>query len=194
MSAFRKFRNINAMTTPPENTTLPPESGVLDSQLEELRPALMSYVLSLVPDRNACDDIVQETFLFLWNRREEFEPGTNFKAWAFKAAWFKVLTHRRELQRRKTVSFSEDVLDRISKAAEHLAEDLDQRLAALHHCVSELPPENRHLLRLKYLDRLSLTDHAKNLGVKPNQIQKTLSRIRIALRHCVETRLSSCHE
>lgn len=182
------------MSTQPENAPLPRESGILDSQLEDLRPALMSYVLSLVPDRTACDDIVQETFLFLWNRREQFEPGTNFKAWAFKAAWFKILTHRREMQRRKIVCFSEDMLDRISKAAEELADDVDQRLAALRDCVSQLPAGNQRLLQLKYLDQRSLTEHARNLGVKPNQIQKTLSRVRMALRHCVETRLSSSHE
>ncbi|RYD65767.1 MAG: RNA polymerase subunit sigma-70, partial [Verrucomicrobiaceae bacterium] len=68
------------------------------------------------------------------------------------------------------------------------------RLTALRDCVAELPGESKRLLQLKYLDRLSLTDHAKNLGVKPNQIQKSLSRIRIALRHCIETRISSRHE
>lgn len=182
------------MSTQPEHGPLSGERGVLGARIEELRPALMSYVLSLLPDRDACDDVVQETCLFLWNRRSEFEPGTNFKAWAFKAAWFKVLTHRREMQRRKLVSFSDDVLERISKAAEQFAEDVDHRLTALRECVSDLPSDSQRLLQLKYLDRQSLTDHAKKVGVKPNQIQKTLSRIRIALRHCVETRISSCHE
>lgn len=162
---------------------------ILGAQIEELRPALKGYVLSLLPDRDACEDVVQETCLFLWDRRGEFEPGSNFRAWAFKAAWFKVLTHRREMQRRKLVSFSEDVLERISRASEQFAESADQRLAALSQCVASLPLESQQLLRLRYLDRVSLTAHAKELGVKPNQIQKSLSRIRIALRQCIENRL-----
>lgn len=184
------------MSRKPEHDPLSKENGILVAQIESLRPALMSYVMSLLPERDACDDVVQETCLFLWNRREEFEQGTNFKAWAFKAAWFKVLTHRREMQRRKMISFSEDALERISKAAEQFAEehDVDHRLTALRNCVAELPSDNRQLLQLKYLDRISLTEHAKSRGLKPNQIQKSLSRIRIALRHCVETRLSSIHE
>ncbi|GAA5118640.1 sigma-70 family RNA polymerase sigma factor [Luteolibacter yonseiensis] len=182
------------MSTTPEHDPPFRESGVLAAEIEELRPALMAYVMSLLADRDACDDVVQETCLFLWNRREEFEPGTNFKAWAFKAAWFKVLTHRREAQRRKVVSFSEEALERISKAAEQFADDVDHRLAALRDCVSGLSSDNQRLLRLKYLDRISLTDHAKSRGLKPNQIQKSLSRIRIALRHCVETRLASSYE
>ena len=168
--------------------------GLVASQIEDLRPALRGYILSLLPDRHACDDVVQETCLFLWDRRAEFQSGTNFKAWAFKAAWFKVLTHRRDMQRRKLVCFSEDVLERISRAAEAMSDEADHRLAALQHCVSQLPADSRKLLRLKYHDRLSLAAHARKLGVKPNQIQKSLSRIRIALRHCIESRLSSTHE
>lgn len=166
----------------------------LGAQIEEVRPALKGYVLSLLPDRDACDDVVQETCLFLWYRRGEFEPGSNFRAWAFKAAWFKVLSHRRDMQRRKLVSFSEDVLERISRASEQFSENVDHRLAALNQCVASLPAESQQLLQLRYLDRLSLTAHAKNLGVKPNQIQKSLSRIRIALRRCIENRLPSFHE
>lgn len=166
----------------------------LGARIEELRPALSGYVLSLLPDRNACEDVVQETCLFLWERRADFEPGSNFKAWAFKTAWFKVLTHRREMQRRKQISFSEDVLERISRAAEQFADEADHRLSALRACVTELPAESQQLVRLKYLDRFSLAAHARKLGVKPNQIQKSLSRIRISLRHCIESRLSSAHE
>lgn len=166
----------------------------LDAMIEALRPALKGYVLSLLPDRDACEDVVQETCLFLWERRTDFVPGTNFKSWAFKTAWFMTLTHRRDMQRRKLVSFSEDVLERISRMSESFADQADPRLDALRHCIADLPADSKRLLRLKYLDRSSLTDHAKDLGVKPNQIQKSLSRIRLILRHCIGNRLSSAHE
>ena len=166
----------------------------LDAMIKELRPALKGYVLSLLPDRDACEDVVQETCLFLWERRMDFVPGSDFKSWAFKTAWFMTLTHRRDMQRRKLVTFSEDVLERISRMSESFADQADPRLDALRHCIAGLPVDSKRLLRLKYHDRTSLTGHAKDLGVKPNQIQKSLSRIRLVLRHCIETRLSSAHE
>lgn len=177
-----------------QHRLLSPESAELGERIGELRPSLLMYVLSLLPDRDACNDVVQETCLFLWNNRDDFQPGTNFKAWAYKTAWFKVQTHRREMQRRKVVTFSQPMLDRISKGSAQIDDDPDPRLSALRACVNDLPETGRQLLKLKYLDQLSLTDHAKSLGVKPNQIQKSLSRIRIALRRCVENRLASSHE
>lgn len=106
-----------------ENAFLqPPESGrneaIVTEWIESMRPALKSYVISLLPQSDSCDDIVQETCLFLWEKRNDFTPDSNFKAWAFKAAWFKALSHRRDLQRRNIVTFSEDILQRIAETAD----------------------------------------------------------------------------
>ena len=163
----------------------------IELQIESLRPALTGYVLSLLPQSDACDDIVQETCIFLWEKRDDFTPDTNFKAWAFKTAWFKALSHRRDLQRRKVFTFSEDILQRIAGAAEDQASHVDHRIEALHACLDQLPAADRKLLQLKYQRRESLADHARQLGWKPNRLQKSLSRLRLALRHCVESRISN---
>lgn len=170
----------------------PPESGrnetIVTEWIESMRPALKSYVLSLLPQSDSCDDIVQDTCLFLWERRNDFTPDTNFKAWAFKTAWFKALSHRRDLQRRNTITFSEDILQRIAGASEDQASHVDSRIEALQSCLGQLTAAELELLRMKYLRRESLADHARQLGWKPNRLQKTISRLRLALRHCVESR------
>lgn len=159
-------------------------------ELQALRPALRGYVLSIFPHPHLSEDIVQETMLFAWERRTDFRPGSNFKAWVFKAAYFKTLAQRRDSQRDRLVTFSEDVLQRIAGAAEeHLAKS-DQRLHALQSCLSGLKPQEFALLKLKYLDRGSLTEQARQLDMAPNRLQKALSRLRLALRHCIETKLS----
>ena len=158
--------------------------------IERIRPALMGYVRSLLPQSSACDDIVQETCIFLWERRDEVMEEGNCKALAFKVAWFKVLSHRRDLQRQRVITFSEDMLHRIAGAAEDQADQVDLRAEALRVCLSERSAEELQLLRLKYQRGESLADHARQLGWKPNRLQKALSRIRLVLRHCVESRLS----
>jgi RNA polymerase sigma-70 factor (ECF subfamily) len=156
-----------------------------------VRGALKGYVLSILPYPDACEDVVQETCVFLWDRRRDYQAGSSFRAWAFKAAWFKALSFRRDLQREKVVTFSEETLQRIAGAAEDFSSQADERIVALQRCVAELPEADAQLLRLKYLDRASLADHARQLAMKPNRLQKALSRLRLALRHCIERRLSN---
>ncbi len=162
----------------------------LSGRIQELRPALRGYILSILPHPDAAEDVVQETCLFLWERRGDFQPGTNFKAWAFKTGYFKALTHRRELQRNKVVTLSEDLLHRIAGAAEEQAEQIDERLVAMRACLADLRPEDLRLLQLKYVERRSLSEQARSLNAPPNRLQKAISRVRLALRHCIEHKLS----
>lgn len=168
----------------------PQADAALAGELAALRTALRGYVLSILPHHSACDDIVQDVSVFLWERRHERDADTNLKAWAFKVAWFKAMAWRRDKQREKTVNFSEDTLHEIAGAAEALAEEAGDRLRALRSCLSLLGPTDVRLLQVKYIDGRSLTDHARELRQKPSRVQKTISRLRLALRHCIETKLS----
>ena len=167
-----------------------PDDADFSARLAEIRPALCGYVASIMPDISALEDIVQETTLFLWNSRETFAEGTSFRAWAFKVAYFKALSHRRDLQREKVVTLSENLILRIAAAAENRADQTDLRLEALSRCVANMRPADRDLLQSKYIERRPLADQARVAGIPPNRLQKALSRIRISLRHCIAKTLS----
>ncbi|MCW1922848.1 sigma-70 family RNA polymerase sigma factor [Luteolibacter arcticus] len=168
----------------------PQDDSAFAAEIDSLRSALRGYVMSILPHHSACDDVVQETSVFLWERRHERDDTTNLKAWAFKVAWFKAMAWRRDRQREKTVNFSEDTLHEIAAAAESVAEDAAERLQALRSCLSRLAPEDVRLLQLRYVESGSLAGHAREQRMKPSRVQKTISRLRLALRHCIETKLS----
>lgn len=159
--------------------------------IASLRLPLRGYLHTLVPDQAACEDLVQETLLFLWERRDGADESTPLRAWAFKVAWFKAMAWHRDHRRDRLVYFSDDMLQQIAPVAETISHTAENRLEALRHCLAGLPAEDLALLRLKYVDRGSLTRHAGARGWKPNRVQKTLSRLRLALRHCIQSRLLS---
>ncbi len=185
------MRNMSWMKSRLESKEEDPrDDSAFAAEITGLRLALRGYVLSILPHHAACDDVVQETCIFLWERRYEREDSTNLKAWAFRVAWFKAMAWRRDRQREKTVSFSEDRLHEIASAAEGLADDAGERLLALRACLSRLAPADVRLLQFRYVEGGSLTGQALEQQMKPSRIQKTISRLRLALRHCIETKLS----
>lgn len=156
-----------------------------------VRPALLSYVTSLVPQaRQEAEDVVQAACIILWEKREEFQPGSDFKAWAFRTAYFQALALRRDLSRNKVAVFSDQMLQRVAGASEAAAETADRRVDALRACLDALSPEDKRLVALKYANKEPLADHARRIGVPPSRLQKSLSRLRIVLRHCVQKRLN----
>jgi RNA polymerase sigma-70 factor (ECF subfamily) len=160
------------------------------AQMEVLRPVLRGYILSIFPQRDICEDILQETMLYAWEQRASFQEGTNFKAWMFKVAYFRTLANRRDLQRDKVGTFSEEFLQRVAGAAEEFLETGEARLQALQECLGGVKEDDRRLLRWKYLDGASLAERARSENIDPNRFQKAISRLRLALRQCIETKLS----
>jgi RNA polymerase sigma factor (sigma-70 family) len=60
------------------------------------------------------DDILQEINAVLWEKADEFQPGTDFWAWASQIARFKVLNHIRKLGRDRLV-FDETILEQLAE-------------------------------------------------------------------------------
>jgi len=159
------------------------------AQIRDFQPGLKEYVAGLLGGRDGVDDIVQETNLFLWERRDEYESGSNFRAWAMRVAWFKVMAERRDRAREGRVVFSEALLEQLSSRAEERMSGADHRLAALRRCLERSRPQDRKILEWKYVRCASLTELAEAQGCSQNSMHKNISRLRLALRHCVEKQL-----
>lgn len=157
--------------------------------MERLRADLGGYVRSLLLHAETAADVVQDTMIFLWERREKTSLE-RLRATAFRVAWFKCLSVRRDGQREKLVHLSDEAFQRVAGAAEEIAEETDIRLDALRACLVKLPPKDRQLLNIRYGSGGNLAEMARRSGVSPNRLQKTVSRLRIVLRHCMETSLS----
>jgi RNA polymerase sigma-70 factor (ECF subfamily) len=41
------------------------------------------FALSLIPNVDPADDLIQDTILRAWKGRESFQSGTNLPAWVF---------------------------------------------------------------------------------------------------------------
>ena len=71
--------------------------------LTNCQPSLYAYILSLLPNRDDANDVLQDANLVMWRRSAEFAEGTNFLAWAYKIARYKVLSHHRDQHRSRQV-------------------------------------------------------------------------------------------
>ena len=180
-----------SQTLPTVNVSATDEFVDVAGWIAAVRSGLLAYVVSLLPQaREEAEDVVQSTCTILWEKRGEFRAGTDFKAWAFRTAYFQVLALRRDIGRSKVAVFSDETLQRLAGAAESAAEHTDRRIDALRECVKALPSHDRRLVSLKYASNVSLADHARRIGVPPGRLQKSLSRLRLVLKHCIEKRLN----
>src|SRR5437764_11081846 len=80
---------------------------------------LRAFILSLEPNFTDAEDLLQEVFLIVTRKANDFQEGTNFFAWGCTIARFKLL----ELLRRRARSqaLSEEVIEAL-RSEEHTSE------------------------------------------------------------------------
>lgn len=155
--------------------------------LVEHQSLLRAFVISLLPGVPEAEDVIQMTNEVLWTKRENFEMGTNFKAWALTTARFQVMALQRRLKRERRTTLDDDVLMLLSEEGEDLdSKEMTQRLADLNECVGLLQIKDQELILHRYWKKVGLEEFAKTMDRSVGALKTSLYRIRAGLRICIE--------
>ena len=167
------------------------EDSEFDRLFVEHQAAIYSHIFALLPQPEDAADVFQNACLALLRKRDQFTPGTNFRAWACQVAKYEVLNYRRHAARSQWLFFDQEMIDKL--AVEDLAynDNLAERRCALRHCFKQLKPNDRALITARYQKPTTATALAQRTERSPRSVQNSLQRIHVALRECVERVLAA---
>jgi RNA polymerase sigma-70 factor (ECF subfamily) len=160
--------------------------------LEELRGDLERSLARACRDRNALDDLVQETLLRAASRRDGLEHPELLRPWLLRIAW-NVMRDQHRRSRRARGQESPDEL--LAELPERPPADEGPRVAAelrlgartyeggevhdlLCHVLPELSLEDRRLFDAYYRQGRGCGLIASDLGVSPQTVKMRLFRLR----------------
>ena len=146
------------------------------------------FIRSLVSNASDADELWQQTNLALWRKYDSFQPGSNFRAWAQKVAFFEITNHY--ARKREASNFDASVLEALASEVEKRSLHYEHRLEALRMCIDKLRPHDRELIEAKYATNPTAKDLGQRFGRSAKAIYKALARIRTALLECVQRRLT----
>jgi RNA polymerase sigma-70 factor, ECF subfamily len=173
------------------------DEDAFEGLLARYREAVYRYLAATVRDGAAAEDLLQEVFLRLWTRAEQWDGRGALKAWLFRIATNLALNHLRTVQRRReqpleivgdvTAGERADrvpdwLIDTSSPSPEAVLEQAE-RQALLRRLVDGLPEEKRAVFRLVHEEKMSLQDVADALGIPEGTVKSRLhyARKRLAL-------------
>lgn len=179
------------MTNPPDNANAaPPVAGAaFVREFTQCQRRLFLYVLSQVGNPVEAEEILQEANLVVWRKADQFEPGTNFYAWACRIATYEVLKFR-DRRRREKLRFSDEFVAAIAEEADESLENDEARRAALAGCLGKLREEDRDLIQQRYAPGENGLSVAEALGRPINSVYQSLGRIRKVLLDCINRRIA----
>jgi len=146
--------------------------------------AIYGHIRTLVPNTSDADEVFQETSVTLWQKFDQYRPDTDFRAWACRIAYYKVLKLR-DRQVRAPRLFSPAFLDLVSEEMVVMSDTLDARTEALLLCRDKLNRRDRDLLDRFHRDGATAKDVARWVGRNVHYVYRAVRRIHDSLYDCI---------
>lgn len=144
------------------------------------------YVIRIIRDRDTTEEIVQATFVNLWEKRQLIRSDISFKSYVFRAAYNTALNY---IKHRKVVStFVSRKQDRIVEVQkEFVSHQPDFELQnRIKEALSDLPPQCQRVFRLSREEGLKYHEIAVELGISKKTVEvhmgKALKLLRVSLK------------
>jgi RNA polymerase sigma-70 factor, ECF subfamily len=146
---------------------------------EELRDRLLRYLLVLGLSVHDGEEIIQESFLLLFQHLQRGKPRHNLRGWVFRVARNLALKHRAadQLRLRRIIEFDETLPEQSVDPSPNPEEQLrsrqrQQRLLAVLHA---LPEQDRSCLCMR-AEGLRYREIATALGISLGSVATSLAR------------------
>jgi RNA polymerase sigma-70 factor len=150
---------------------------------------IYGFIMTLVFNHHDAEEVFQNTNVVLWNKFADFQPGSNFFAWASRIAYYEVLSLMKQERRSRT--FSDESLELLANEAVALSDRSSERYDALEDCLSRLAAPDRELLQERYYYQRPPKQIAAIQARSVHAIYRALSRIHNTLLNCVQRTLKS---
>jgi len=121
------------------------------------------------------EDLVQETLLAAWRNFNQFESGTNCKAWLFRILINLRYKRLRRADRRAEVPLEADELH-VSRP-ENISRNAEMRAA-----FARLSPEHKEVMQLAVVEGFEIREIGEMLKIPAGTVMSRLSRARAQLR------------
>jgi len=187
--------------TPPQGHDA--RSNDPETWVDEHANALFRYAILRVRDRQAAEDLVQETFLAAVRKTDSFRFESSPRTWLIGILKHKIIDYHRKISReRAAVSIDESDaaidswFDRKGswiKRPSAWKTDPSQLLEreefwrVFEKCLSALPARMGEAFTLRMVDHQKVAQVCKVLAITPTNLWVILHRARARLRACLDT-------
>ena len=141
------------------------------------KSGLLRNLMSIVHNADSAEDLLQETFLRVWMRAEQWNERGTVKGWLFQISTNLALNSLRTAVRRRETPLNSNpelgdddslipgwMIDSASLSPE-TALEYAERSATLQKLVDGLPEEKRELIRLVYEADMEVKEAAQKMGI-----------------------------
>lgn len=146
-----------------------------------LKDKLFRLALRITFDRAEAEDVVQETLIRIWNKRDEWTQLDSIEAYCLTVAK-NLAIDRSEKKDAQTVELTPEMDQSLDVPGPYEKLVTKERMALIHRLMNELPEKQRLIMQLRDIEGKSYKEIAVVLKLTAEQVKVNLFRARQKVR------------
>ena len=145
---------------------------------------LLGAIYKWVGNADEAEDILQEVFLDLWEKRSRIQIKNEVFSYLYSMARYKVFDRQREkqLSEKQVRAWMQVMQEDVVPSAAFLAEDLESRETLVSLELEQLPTQMKRVYVLSATEGKSIREISEELLVSPYTVKNHLQKIRKRLK------------
>lgn len=146
-----------------------------NSLYEKYHQALYRNILKITKNQQAAEDILQDVFVALWERRMELKEDKALNGWLFVISFNKAINYtKKELTRLHAKNNLSAIYSEISHEDDY-PEIYEQQRGLLQEAMTSLSPQKRSVLMLCKIEGKTYEEAANTLNISKYTVKEYLS-------------------
>jgi RNA polymerase sigma-70 factor (family 1) len=137
---------------------------------------LYIYLLHKLKDPEVCNDVLQDIFVALWEKRGQLKIEISLKSYLYQCARFKIIDiYRKDV---KYQGYLAELADYMVIDASTITDRIDNRkkLQEIETAVNSLPEKMREIFILSRFEHQTTSDIASKTNLSPQTVKNQLSK------------------
>lgn len=146
--------------------------------------ALFSFLLSKGLERTTAEDLIQQAFLIIWEKRKQIDPARSLRSYLFTTAYNRMLNHFRD-RKDSEPEFAYELSSKEKNPEEITVQS--EAIQKMHNVLATMPERRRSVFEFCYLKGFSHKEAASTMNVSVKTIEShmalALKELREALKY-----------
>ena len=142
-----------------------------------LKDKLFRLALRITLDRAEAEDVVQDTMIRVWNKRDEWSQFESVEAYCLTVAK-NLAIDRSEKKDAQTVELTPEMEEASDASSPYEKLVNKERMTLIHRLMNELPEKQRLIMELRDIEGKSYKEIAAALNLTEEQVKVNLFRAR----------------
>lgn len=151
------------------------DEKAFDDLFNKYSPRLYNFSVKYLKSAEEAEEVVQEVFLYIWDKRDGLKPDNSFNAYIFTIAYN--IIKKYFIKKARDNAFKDELIYSHLQNENNLDKIIEYKflLEKVELIIDALPPRRKEIYLKRKYNGLSVKQIANELGISPNTVENQLA-------------------